>query len=282
MVRALPLVLLIALGGCSKVATATRPATEAAGEILLSPEDEKRLGDQLAAEVEKQERPLRDEQTQAFVEEIGRRALGKVPTEQRRFEYRFLVLDEPETVNAFAIPGGHIYVFSGLIRAAGSEAELASVLAHEIAHVVAGHPSQQLAAQLGLAALMELVFGKNPGLLSQIAGQIAAQGYLAANSRESETEADLLGVRYLAAAGWDARAMPAFFEKIDGMSRAGSSPVQTFFDTHPDPGDRAAQLEKVIASEQLGGGQESVLGSFPETRARLGGPLGEGQPPPER
>src|SRR5690606_12528518 len=143
--------------------------------------------------------------------------------------YRFTVIDEPRQVNAFALPGGHIYVYSGLIAAADSEAELAGVLGHEIGHVAERHAAQALGAQFGLQTLASLALGQNPSLIEQIAAGIAAQGYLSRHSRDAERESDSRGLQYLIAAGYDPTAMPAFFKKLERMSGGNPGALQQFF-----------------------------------------------------
>ncbi len=271
MYRLLACLALVALAGCAQVAEATRPVTEAVGGILLSPEEEKRLGDELARQVEQEEQVLQNKEVQDYVERVGRKILDAVPDDQRRFDYTFTVLDDPETVNAFALPGGHIYVMSGLIRAVDNEAELASVLGHEVAHVVADHPAQQLAALVGLQTLAALALGNDPALLAQLAAQIAAQGYIAAHTREQEQEADTLGVGYLARAGYAPQAMAQFFAELDQMQGQSPGFVQKFFATHPAPGERAQRLDQVIEQQGLGPGQESIVGGFEQVQSAVGG-----------
>ncbi|MGI5865601.1 MAG: M48 family metallopeptidase [Myxococcales bacterium] len=267
--------LLVCLGlmalGCTQVAQATRPVTETVGSILLSPEEEKRLGDELARQVEEEEQVLQNQEVQDYIDQVGRRILDAVPDDEQRFDYTFTVLDDPGTVNAFALPGGHIYVMSGLIRAVDNEAELASVLAHEVAHVVADHPSQQLAAQVGLQTLAALALGNDPALLAQLAAQIAAQGYIAAHTREQEQEADTLGVGYLARAGYAPQAMAQFFSELDQMQGQSPGFVQKFFSTHPAPGERAQAIDELIQQQGLGPGQDSIVGGFEQVQSAVGG-----------
>ncbi|WNG33331.1 M48 family metalloprotease [Archangium violaceum] len=258
--------------GCGTVASATRPATRAIGEFVLGPEDEKKLGDQLAAEVKQQEKVLGDAQVQSYVNTLGQRLVAQAPKEERPFNFQFTVIDAPDTVNAFALPGGHIFVYSGLIRAASDEAELASVLGHEIAHVTSGHARQQLASQVGLGTLQQLLLGSDPNLLAQVGSTIVAQGYLAAYTRGMESEADKRGLQYLDGAGYDPAAMARFFSKLEKMQ--GSSPnfVASFFATHPDPGARAKEVNSLIQSRGYGGGQQAIVSKdFQDIQTRVGG-----------
>ncbi|KFA89888.1 M48 family metallopeptidase [Archangium violaceum] len=260
--------------GCGTVASVTRPATRAVGEFVLGPEEARQLGDQLSAEVRRQEKVLEDPLVQSYVDRLGQRLVAQAPREERPYPFQFTVIDAPETVNAFALPGGHIFVYSGLLRAADSEAELASVLAHEVAHVTSGHARQQLASQVGLSTLQQLLFGNDPGLLAQVGSAIAAQGYLAAYTRGMEREADKRGLQFLDSAGYDPAAMARFFEKLARMQ--GSSPnfVSAFFATHPEPQARASEVRSLIQSRGYGGGQQTLLGNeLQRIQARVGGPV---------
>lgn len=259
----------ILLGACAQVATATRAPTEALGKLLLSPEDERAIGAQLASEVRQQENVLDDPEVQRYVTEVGKKIVAAVPEKERRFPFEIAVIDEPKTVNAFALPGGYLFIYSGLIRAADDEAELASVLAHEVAHVTLGHASQQLAAQVGTQTLAGIALGRDPGLVAQLAAGIAAQGYLAAYSRMDESEADATGLSYLSRAGYDPQAMARFFEKLQGMDQGRNNPVATFFSSHPSPKDRVTTIERLIKERGYRGGKKSIVGGFEQIKGRL-------------
>ncbi|HSP76920.1 MAG TPA: M48 family metalloprotease, partial [Myxococcaceae bacterium] len=185
------------------------------------------------------------------------------------FAFRFTVLDNPDNVNAFALPGGHIFIYSGLIRAADSEAELASVLAHEVAHVTAGHPSDLLAAQVGLGTLQQLALGRNPGMLAQLGSAIASQGYLSAYTRDQEQEADKRGLQFLSQAGYEPSAMARFFQELANMRNTQPGLVSAFFSTHPAPGQRAERVASLIQSRGYGPGRQAILGGFEQIQARI-------------
>lgn len=273
MTRALVLVLLASLAsaGCAWISRATEPATQAAGELLLSPEQERQLGDQLAAQVKSEEPVLQDPQVQDYVRRVGQQVVQAVPEDQRKgFVYSFTVLDTPETVNAFALPGGHVFVNSGLVRAADSEAELASVLAHEVAHVTEGHVADQLAAQVGAQSLAQLALGQSPDQLARLGAAVATRGYLAAYSRDAEAEADATGLQFLAAANYDLQAMPRFFQKLAAMfGGAGSNFVARFFASHPPPANRAQRLQRLIEGRDFGPGRQAIVGRLEAIQARV-------------
>lgn len=274
LIRATALVGLLLGSGCATVASTTRPATQAVGEFVLGPEETKQLGDQLAAEVRQQEKVLDDPTVQRYVDILGQRLVAQAPKEERPYPFQFTVIDAPDTVNAFALPGGHIFVYSGLIRAADSEAELASVLAHEVAHVTSGHARQQLVSQVGLSTLQQLLFGSDPSLLAQVGSAIAAQGYLAAYTRGMEREADKRGLQFLDTAGYDPAAMARFFEELGKLQGSNPNFVSAFFATHPEPGNRASEVRSLIQSRGYGGGQQAIVGNdFQRIQALTGGPM---------
>lgn len=193
----------------------------------------------------------RDAQLSAYVREVGRRVVAA--SAQSGARWTFTVLDSP-AINAFATPGGYVYVTRGLLALAGDEAQLAGVLGHEIGHVVAGHSAlrreRATTASLGLlAGVIGLsVLGVDPQAAGALmnAGQAAAGGYLASYSRAEELEADDLGVRYLAQAGYDPYAQAEFLERLTAWNElqariAGGQydPNRVdFFSSHPATAER--------------------------------------------
>jgi predicted Zn-dependent protease len=150
---------------------------------------------------------------------------------------------DTDDVNAFAIPGGWLYVNRGLIEAAGTEAELAGVLGHEIGHVVGKHSARQLSQQYGISILAGIALGQNPNMVAELAANIAATGALMKHSRDMEAEADAYGVQEVWDAGLNPAGLATFFEKLEEMrGGAGASSIEKFFSTHPEPGARAAEV----------------------------------------
>jgi beta-barrel assembly-enhancing protease len=216
---------------------------------LISLEEEWQLGQQLSQEIAGQVQLNNDPEVNAYVQQMGQRIVAT--TAMANLPFQFHVVNSSE-VNAFAIPGGHVYVNTGLINSAGSASELAGVLAHEINHVVARHSTEQISRQYGLSILAGLVLGQNPGQVSEIAAQIIAGGAMARFSREAEREADELGIKAMAAAGWDPHGMPRMFQRLLEQQQREPSRLEQFFATHPAIEERIRDSQK--RADQLGSG----------------------------
>jgi predicted Zn-dependent protease len=197
---------------------------------LISIEEEWQLGQQLAQEVGRQVRLNNDPQVNAYIRQMGQRIVAN--TSFANLPWNFYVVDDP-SINAFAIPGGHVYVHTGLIQNSDNASELAGVMAHEISHVLARHSTEQISRQYGLSILASLVLGQNPGQLAQIAAQIVGTGALARFSREAEREADELGIRAMYEAGYDPNGMATMFEELLEHRQGSPGRVEQFFSTHP-------------------------------------------------
>ena len=181
------------------------------------------------------------------------------------------VIDDPKTVNAFATPGSQLYVYTGLLLAANDEAELVGVLGHETGHIVARHPARQMVNQYGLSALASLVLGKNAPLLASLGATVAAKGYLLANSRADETEADEYGALFASRANYDPRALGQFLERISGGEPPG---VLVFLSDHPTTPVRVGHLEDYIEQNGLHGqrGSPAQLATIKQTlQSAIGG-----------
>lgn len=214
------------------------------GFNLISLEEEKQLGDRFAKEVEKQQRVVTDPQVQTYVNRLGNRLLTGVRA--REFDYTFKVVKD-DSVNAFAVPGGHIYLHSGLIKTARNETELAAVVAHELNHGVARHGTQQLTQQYGLALVSQLVLGQNQNLLAQLAASLFGQGATMSYSRGMENQADFLAVETMYRSGYDPRGMVDFFSKLDKISQRSPGKMEQFFSSHPLTAERIQRVQGEIA-----------------------------------
>ena len=210
---------------------------------LISLEEEWKLGQQLSQDIARQVRLNNDPTANAYITQLGQRIVAQSPMANMPWQFHIV---EDESINAFAIPGGHVYIHTGLINASDNAAELASVMGHEISHVVARHSTEQISRQYGIEILGGLILGQNPGALQQLAAQIVAGGALARYSREAEDEADKLGLQYMNAAGYNPRGMVTMFQKLLAANRARPGAVEQFFSTHPLTEDRIRKTENRI------------------------------------
>lgn len=236
------------------------------GDInVYSLEDEWRLGAELAREVDAQVEVVDDPVVQGYVDEIGQAVAGRTQVADR--EWNFTVIDD-EAINAFALPGGHIYVHSGLLQAVGSEAELAGVLAHEVAHVEARHSTEMLTRAYGIEKLLGLL-GDGEGELEQLATDLVRGATYAKFSRNAEREADSLGVAHLAASGYDPTGLAAFFETLLDAQARQPTAVEQFFSTHPLTDERRETVTGLAAGLEPEGEPAGASTSLPDVQARL-------------
>jgi len=233
-----------------------------------STEKEVRLGRELAAEVDRQAKFVDDPTITEYVNRVGQNIVlhsdSKVP-------FTIKVIDSDE-VNAFALPGGFFYVNKGLLLAADNEAELAGVMAHEIAHVAARHAveNQTKANLLEYGALAGSIFlGGIPGMIYQNTAGIGLLGIFMKFSRGAEEEADKLGVQYMYAAGYDPGAMATMFEKLEAKNKKKPGLISRAFASHPAPPDRRASALALAA--RFPEHEEYVISSseFQRVKSRL-------------
>lgn len=248
----------VALGGCSNK---QRIQTEKEiAKALISDEQETQLGLQVKQELQKQNiRYLNDPTVNAYVEGMTNRIFPLAEKDRKGIKWHVHVVDDPKVVNAFATPGGHLYVYSGLLMAAENEAEVAGVLAHEAGHVVGRHSARQMVNLFGLNAVASLALGENPGLLQQLATQIVGTGALLAHGRGAEHEADVFGVRYASGAGYDPKGIATFFQKLKAKE-GKTNQLMTWMSTHPATSDRIKNINRYIASHKLKGGETDAAG----------------------
>lgn len=213
------------------------------GFNLISVAEEQQLGDKFALEIEKQHKIVKDPQVQSYIDGVGKRLLTGV--RKAEFPYTFQVVQD-DSINAFAIPGGHTYVNTGLIKAAESEAELAAVMAHEINHVVARHSTRQMTQQYGYNLIAGLLLG-NQGELSKLAADMFGKAGHMYYSREMESQADFLGVETMYKAGYNPQGMVSFFKKLDAAGQKDPGKIARFFSSHPETVERINAIQQEIA-----------------------------------
>ncbi len=223
-----------------------------AGWNFYSPQEDIKLGKQVAVDAEKQLPSCNAPKVDAYLTELGKELIAKLPTGGVEYPFEFHCVND-KAINAFALPGGYVFVNRGAIEAADNEGQLAGVIAHELSHVALRHGTAEAtkaqAAQAGVG-IIGAIFGGNAGgaLLTEL-GRFSAGGVLLRYSRTAETQADVVGTQVLYDAGYDPRALAQFFEKIEADSK-GQNPPE-FFSDHPNPEHRVERVEQEI--DKLGG-----------------------------
>ncbi len=235
---AITVFLLAAVSGCAS-------GLGLGGFNLISIEEEWQMGQQLERQIASELTLVNDATANAYINSIGQRIVSQTP--MANLPWKFHIVADP-AINAFNVPGGHVYVNTGLIAAADNVSELAGVMAHEIAHGVERHGTERITQVYGLNVIASLVLGQNPDILEQIVAQVVGTGTVASMSRGAEREADQLGVRYMHAAGYNPDGMASFFGKLLAEEGRGSSSVERFFATHPLTQDRIRDVERQAAS----------------------------------
>ncbi len=211
---------------------------------IFSDAQEVQLGKQFSREIEKEMKIYSDPTVTAYIDRLGQRLANH--SQRQNITYHFKVVNT-EAVNAFAVPGGYLYVNIGLIRAAENESELAGVIGHEIGHVVGKHGVKQMTRQLGLAAVAQLALGENQSKLEQMVAGLATNGVLMKYSRDAEREADGHAVQEMYDAGVDPEGMATFFEKLLKLQKGKPSKLEQMFSTHPPTVERIAAVRSRIA-----------------------------------
>lgn len=211
-------------------------------------EEEERLGDAYAAEIADQLPLIRDPAALGALNEMGRSLAQRADSTER--EYQFHLVDAPE-VNAFAIPGGHVFVNRALVEEADDFAEFAGVLAHEIAHVTERHGLEQVEKRERANILLQLVYlvlDRQPSALEQIAIQGGGAAVFAKYGRDAEREADRRAVETLRAAGYDPEGIATFFEELLAEQQRQPGRLEQWFATHPTSDERVRNTRALIAA----------------------------------
>ena len=244
---------LLALGALATYFFSTEryenPVTGRVQRVALSPKEEIALGLNSAPEMARQHGGLYpDERAQSLITSIGERLVSTNPeVNQSPYYFQFHLLADPETVNAFALPGGQVFMTVGLLKLLKSEDEVAGVLGHEVGHVVGRHSNEQMAkAQLsqGLVNAVVMAGGSDYGMTAGQIAQFVSQLKNTAYSRDDELESDKLGVRFMKRAGYDPNALVRVMEVL--KKAAGGRVPPEFLSTHPDPDNRVERIKEAI------------------------------------
>lgn len=239
--RVLPQILLTA----SLLFAAPKQRVLKPGWNLFKPAQDVQMGQEYAKEIETQYQVVTDPTLHAYVNKIGARLVAGI--EGEKFPFTFKVVNDP-SINAFALPGGPMYVNTGLIAAADSEAQIAGVLGHEMGHVMLRHGTNQ-ASKANLIQIPAMIAGGifeqqggMIGTLAQLGIGLGANSALMKFSRTAENDADLFGARLVHKAGYNPVELARFFEKLEAES-GKSSKMQEFFASHPNPGNRIKNIQ---------------------------------------
>lgn len=232
------------------------------GMNAFTPQQDIEMGKKFAAETERQAPLCNDPKVDAYLTKLGHRLTDHLNTFGVQYPWEFHCVND-KAINAFALPGGYVFVNRGAIEAADYEAELAAVMAHELSHVALRHGTNQATkahyAQIGsgIVGIAGSIFGGTVGAAVSGAGQFAAGSALLKYSRSAETQADVMGTQVLYDSGFDPRAMAAFFEKLNGAA----APPE-FFSDHPSPENRVERVHTEI--QKLGGARPVAQKDSPE------------------
>ena len=257
-------------------------SSQTAAEFLISAEQENMLGAQLKTQLEMGSqgmpaiRYLQDPELRNYILGLANKVVALGKTDRPEFTWAVEVIDDPNTVNAFATPGGYLYVYTGLLRAADNEAEVIGVMGHEVGHQLARHFARRLVQTYTLQAIISVALGENPNLLAELGATLLAQGYLLSHSREAETEADEIGARLTSRAGYDPNGLVSFFTKLEAIQGQAPS-VLKYLMGHPPPSDRSQHVKDLIMREKLTIGATNQA-AFQAMRARLPAGMPTGTP----
>lgn len=255
---------IFALAGAVSVGAGCAPA--------ISTQQEVQLGEEYSAQLARELPLVQDRQVVQYINQLGNSIARQA--DPRGIQYSFYVVNAPE-VNAFAVPGGHVYINRGLIERADNMSEIAGVLAHEIGHVVHRHGIDQVQraqnANLGLSVLYGVLLGRNPSGVEQVGIQGIGTAVFAGYSRDAEREADQTAVNYLTVAGIHPAGLVTMFEKLMAERQRDPSAVERWFSTHPTTQERIDNVRQTIAALPQGSlrGLNTTSSAFANFRSRL-------------
>jgi predicted Zn-dependent protease len=237
--RTLPCLPLLALCACATL------GVREGGFNLISVDEEWAMRADFQAQVAQQMKLVHDREALDYLNSVGRSLARQTAFRSRPWDFGIV---EDDAVNAFNLPGGLVYVNTGLVRNAPTLDRLTGVLAHEIGHGAARHGTQLMTRQYGYNLIAALVLGRDPGQKEKILASLVGTGILQDYSRDAEHEADRLGVRYAFDAGYDPRGIPELFRILLELRQSRPSTIERFFASHPVTEDRIAATEQLIAA----------------------------------
>ncbi len=222
------------------------------GWNLFSKQQDIQLGQEAAQQVRQQSQVVQDPVITDYVKRVGDRLASTPEARASGFQFTFTPLNDAQ-VNAFALPGGPMFIYTGLLKAVDNEAELAGVMGHEMSHVILRHGTHEVSKAKAVelpAALLGAAAGNQSlsGQLANLGLNLGANGIILHFSREAESEADNLGARIMAEAGYNPIEMANFFRKLEQSGGQGNSALAQFLSDHPNPGNRERAIQQEAAS----------------------------------
>jgi len=233
----------------------------------MSLDQEWQLGNQMAAQVQQQVHLVNDPEALAYVRQVGERLHAQTPLADRPFDFE--IVADP-SVNAFSIPGGHVYVNQGLIGGIDKADELAAVMAHEIAHIVHRDVLKQIDQQQEISTVGAILLGQNPGALQQILAQIIAGGAMARFSRADEKRADDTGLDIMYHANYDPHGMLDMFSRLLALGGSSGGGASRFFADHPGTQDRINDIQSKLPNYPSHPGMTVDDDGFHAMKSRVG------------
>jgi len=237
---------IVAIAFLTAVMWAQRPSQFRPGFNLFSKEQDVQLGQENAAQVRKQMTVIHDPVLTEYVNRVGKRLVGAREAQESGFPFTFEVLADP-SINAFALPGGPMFINTGLLRAVDNEAQLAGVMGHEMAHVILRHGTNQASKsrmiELPLVLGSQIPGGSMVGQLARLGIGLGADSVLLKFSRSAESQADLMGSHLMAESGYRPIEMARFFNKLNAQ---GGQRAPQFLSDHPNPENRERAIEQEI------------------------------------
>jgi len=246
----------------------------------LSEEDELKLAEEVHGQITKEVKLIQNQPVNTYITNLGNRLARK--SERPNIPWRFYVVND-KSVNAFATLGGRVYIHTGLIAATTTEAQLASVMGHEIGHIVGRHGLENVkrAQKIGIgaaaASILGAILGGTVGSIIDLAGNLIAGGYLMKHSRDAEREADFLGLYNLDHASYNTTEMIAMFEILNNLSRNQPNSLGSILASHPAPAERAQNTAREIEEHLgrgIGGRRVTSSNEFEQIRAGIVGGAG--------
>jgi beta-barrel assembly-enhancing protease len=236
------------------------------GVNIYSDSDDIKLGQQMDEQIRKDPKgyPILQNhpEVKQYVMDVGNRVLGSPAITKRGiYAYKYEIIRDDSTVNAFCTPGGYIYVYTGLLKFADNEATLAGVMGHEIAHAERRHATKRITKAYGAQILLSIALGQNPSQIADMTANLFSGLALLANSRADEAEADEYSMRYLSGSTYYPGAISYFFEKM--MAKKGGSGgggMERFLSTHPLDQDRVDHVKEIL--QQMGNPKASEANLF--------------------